>query len=361
MSIFGRLVGGAAQAGSQIAMRYVDDQIATQRAQMMAELQRRTAGQVREDDDAFRNDPTRVQRDRERRSADIASEGSARNKTDLAGKLAEATNTGLTQGMADRESIIAGARSKAEQAAVTAAGNDPAYLKAKGAITAAGETSGSRASAALARHQLNEIEKVAGRAADIRSAQTELSKETDPTKRDAIQQRVSDLQFSGKDPSKFLALAERAQDNAREAIKLLADPATAEEGKRQLAKANELSRKAAQAAGLKLSDDADPFAIPGAKPGKGADPYAKLEVKPAPSSGIIDRVKAKFDAAPEPQAKAADPAARAAEIKRALAVDDDIKSGVGGSATRMLRSGALPMGMAQRRDLEADLAKLTGR
>lgn len=84
MSIFGRLVGGAAQAGAQIANKYIDDQIATQRAQMLAELQRTTAGQIREDDDAFRNDPTRVQRDRDRRTADIEADGKVRRQQKVA-------------------------------------------------------------------------------------------------------------------------------------------------------------------------------------------------------------------------------------------------------------------------------------
>ena len=357
MSIFGRLVGGAAQAGAKIADKYIDDQIATQRAQMMADLQMRSAKEM----DAYNLSDERQGRLTAAEAARERTVGAARNETALTGRRAEATDAPLTQGLADRESIIAGARSKAEQAATVEAGKNPDYLRSKAAITAAGEASGSRAQAALARQQLSEIDRVAGRAADIRAAQTELSKETDPTKRDAIQQRVSDLQFSGKDPTKFLALAERAQDNAREAIKLMADPAAAEEGKRQLAKANDLSRQAAKAAGLKLADDPDPFKVPGGKAAGGADPFAKPEAKADAGGGIIDRVKAKFAAAPEPQAKAADPAARAAEIKQALAVDDDIKSGVGGSVARMLRSGALPMGVVQRRDLESELAKLTGR
>lgn len=102
MSIFGRLVGGAAQAGAQLANKYVDDQIATQRAQMMAELQRRTAGQVREDDDAFRNDPTRVQRDRDRRAEDVKADSVARRGERVA-DLTDPTLTTAEAAKAERD------------------------------------------------------------------------------------------------------------------------------------------------------------------------------------------------------------------------------------------------------------------
>jgi hypothetical protein len=59
-------------------------------------------------------------------------------------------------------------------------------------------------------------------------------------------------------------------------------------------------------------------------------------------------------------APAKSPEARAAEIRAALAADDDIKSSLGGSAARALKHGRMPMGMVERRDLEAELARLTG-
>ena len=102
MSLMGRLVGGAAQAGAAISMRYVDDQIATQRAQMLADLQRTTAGRIREDDDAYRNDPTRVQRDRERRAGDIEAEGVTRRGVEKA-ELGDADLQAARRGKADSD------------------------------------------------------------------------------------------------------------------------------------------------------------------------------------------------------------------------------------------------------------------
>lgn len=90
MSRFRSLMGAAGAAGAGIAAKYVDDEIATNRAQMLAELQRKTAGLMREDADAFENDPNRVARDRLRRredtlaGADTAREVALRDLTDPA-------------------------------------------------------------------------------------------------------------------------------------------------------------------------------------------------------------------------------------------------------------------------------------
>lgn len=130
MSIFKRLVGGAAQAGAQIANKYLDDQIATQRAQMLAELQRTTAGQIREDDDAFRNDPTRVARDRDRRAADIEAEGRVRRGQ----KVADLTDPDLVAAestKAERDAADARRRRVDDITATTPAEVNRAGLLAK--------------------------------------------------------------------------------------------------------------------------------------------------------------------------------------------------------------------------------------
>lgn len=62
---------------------------------------------------------------------------------------------------------------------------------------------------------------------------------------------------------------------------------------------------------------------------------------------------------PEPR-RAMDPKARAAVIQEALARDDNIKSEFGGIGLRAIQQGAMPMGMSQRAELEAELRRLTG-
>ncbi len=131
MSILGRLVGGAAQAGAQIAMKYVDDQIATQRAQMLAELQRTTAGQIREDEDAFRNDPTRVERDRARKAADIEAEGKVRRGQ----RVAELTDPDLATAEATKAERDAADKRRREVEDIEA--KTPAEVKRAGLLAQA--------------------------------------------------------------------------------------------------------------------------------------------------------------------------------------------------------------------------------
>ena len=53
MSLFKRALGGIGRAGGQLSNRYIDENLAMQRAQFMADLQRSTASGMREDQEAF--------------------------------------------------------------------------------------------------------------------------------------------------------------------------------------------------------------------------------------------------------------------------------------------------------------------
>lgn len=136
MSLFSRAVGGAASAGVALSSKYIDEGLAAQRAQMIADLQRTGAKNIREDDDAFRNDPTRVQRDRERRAGDVEFDSKAKrdatlrdlNDTELRGaksaagdadaadvaRRALSTSKTLLPQEAERETVMARARSKVD-------------------------------------------------------------------------------------------------------------------------------------------------------------------------------------------------------------------------------------------------------
>jgi len=158
------------------------------------------------------------------------------------------------------------------------AANDKDWLKAnwtvamadpkvKAAYTASMASAG--ASAAQARmigEQYKQLVEVGARATQVRNLQTELANAPDDAAREAIQSKISSLGFQGKDPSKFLSLAERAQDNVRDALKILSDPAATDEAKAaartSMAKAQELSSKAAAAGGLKLDATAPVNAPP---------------------------------------------------------------------------------------------------
>lgn len=158
MSMFSRAVGGAAAAGASISSRYIDEGLAAQRAQMLADLQ--LEGQKKLDQ--YQNDPTRREMLRGEAAKDSTATADAANAANLRGKRAEATDPALSEGLASRESLLTKARGQATREAETEAGNDPAYIKAKRALAMAGhvESSSSAAQAALMRLQAKDLERL---------------------------------------------------------------------------------------------------------------------------------------------------------------------------------------------------------
>lgn len=84
-SSFGRALAGAAGAAGALANRYIDEELAQQRAQALADIQRRNAQGMREDADAFDNDPKRLERNRDRVRKDALSAGRTSREVELEG------------------------------------------------------------------------------------------------------------------------------------------------------------------------------------------------------------------------------------------------------------------------------------
>ena len=59
-SALGRALSGAGEGVSRLGGKYIDEELAQQRAQALADIQRATAGKMRGDEFAFQNDPTNV-------------------------------------------------------------------------------------------------------------------------------------------------------------------------------------------------------------------------------------------------------------------------------------------------------------
>lgn len=74
---------GFSAAGAQVANKYLDEQIAKDRAEFMAQLQRRTAGEIRQDDAAFRDQRAPIERERARQ--DVLAQGAATREAAVAG------------------------------------------------------------------------------------------------------------------------------------------------------------------------------------------------------------------------------------------------------------------------------------
>jgi hypothetical protein len=81
----GRALAGGGGAAADLANRYITEELATQRAQALADIQRTSATHQREDEDAFRNDPTRLARDRATKRDDVLAANSAAREAELAG------------------------------------------------------------------------------------------------------------------------------------------------------------------------------------------------------------------------------------------------------------------------------------
>lgn len=96
------LAGAAAGLGSglaSIAQKYIDADMEQQKAEALAALRVRTERTIREEDDAFRNDPARIARDRANRSADTIEAGKAADAV----LLNRAGNQQLTDAMVAQE------------------------------------------------------------------------------------------------------------------------------------------------------------------------------------------------------------------------------------------------------------------
>lgn len=85
MSLFKAALTGFSAAGANVANKYLDDQIAKDRAQFLADLQRKTSGQIREDDYAFKTDPGRVQTTRDIAAGDVKAQAGAKRAAEMEG------------------------------------------------------------------------------------------------------------------------------------------------------------------------------------------------------------------------------------------------------------------------------------
>lgn len=152
MSLFGRAVGAAAGAAAQQTSKYVDQQLANERAQFLADLQVQTSGRMQEQNFAFENDPNRVATRQQTARSNVLATAGATREAELAGlndtPLLERRRTvageeeaaaaqrkvgtmrTLMPAEAEREGAMVGARSEAERQALIAAGNDPKALAA---------------------------------------------------------------------------------------------------------------------------------------------------------------------------------------------------------------------------------------
>lgn len=303
MSMLGSLAMGVAGGASAFASQAQGDieknqklDIARQTAEIEAQMRMRLAEFT--SDLGLRTEAKTVAQQNTPERLSLL-QGAARSNAVAAGETARTVDTARlgdealnAAGQAKAASDAKAANKTLVDLAMSNAGNKD-YLKAKwddlmkdprinAAYTSAMASAGAAGTQAkLAAEQLTQLKNVGARAEEVRGLQEQLKAAGDDTSRSAIQQRITDLGFVGVDPSKFLSLAEKAQDNARDAVKLLLDPNLSSDpdnkarAQEMLRRANELATKAAAMGRIKMDPAPDAFAIPGAKGGAGgADPYA---------------------------------------------------------------------------------------
>lgn len=208
------------------------------------------------------------------------------------------------------------AASETERELVKAKAGDKAYIEAFTALKFADPevrahiaqmNAAAGASAASVREsaeRLKQLGQVGAVAQTVRGLQSDLAKTTDPEARKAIEQKITDLGFNGKDIKSFLSTAERAMSNGDAAMKILLDPTADEQTKdiarKQLARANDFAEQAAGMAGIKAKPQAATGPAVGAEVNgyvfKGGDPNdkknwtAKSAAKPS-GAGMLSSVK----------------------------------------------------------------------
>jgi len=252
------------------------------RSQLLAQIQRENAKNIRGDTFEFENNPSNV----------ATMIGTATTKAEAAGKVSRSEKAlDLTDPSLVAAQTAEEARKRAEKVLDVEATSEAARVEMKKNVadkpfidavkqfkiasdpeTAAkiaqlmASTGTLNAETALRKQNLTDLIEVSKRAKDIRDIQAELSNTKDDKRRVELHQQLGDLTTGGRNPEKFLEAVNRAQDNARDALKLLVDPLATDSQKSaanaQLDAANALVRAAAKMGGIDLGGG-----------GQAVDPY----------------------------------------------------------------------------------------
>jgi hypothetical protein len=102
MSAWGRALAGAGGAAADIANKYIDAEIANSRAQVLADIQRRSQLQLTKETDAYTRDPARLAAIRSETALDAAST----NESTMAAAMARASHKPLTEAEIARTNAI---------------------------------------------------------------------------------------------------------------------------------------------------------------------------------------------------------------------------------------------------------------
>lgn len=170
-SAFGRALGGFGAGVASLSNKYIDEDLAQQRAQAMADIQVATAGKIRQADDEFKNDPTRIARDRATKRDDAIAAGATAQSVELNAlanttlqdaRIASAVKTGAANRSEKVLDLQVEGKAKAE--IEKQFGNDPLLLAARKKLALANhvDSADSVARAELARMEIGDRKRLGG-------------------------------------------------------------------------------------------------------------------------------------------------------------------------------------------------------
>lgn len=235
-SSLGRALAGAGSGIADVANKYLDEQLLTRRAQVLADIQRTSAVQQAKDIDTAMNDPGRRERLRVEGAKDVTSAAAAAlpGEVERTRQVGKATADTATQAEIDR-------------------GTNPLYIKAKRAEALAThiESAGSLAQAQLAKFQLGVAQRL-----DYLKGQLQSAVRTgDKMEEDRLQREVDVLQDKGGAMAKFYSVAEHAAAAMAPALKILNDQYADEGAKREAAATVRQQRAIVTSAGKRIGID----------------------------------------------------------------------------------------------------------
>lgn len=303
-SAFGRALSGAGEAAQQLARRYIDDEILRNREEAFADLRVRTAGTIREQDDAFKNDPTRVARDRQRTQDDtVAARETARQQAPLDAQTArEVEAARLNDG-----TLNEAARKKAADDAAAAAKSKNDQTKA--------EASDEQLLAARAKIELSDpkvAQEIARSKASISASEASAGAAAASARQSNAQ--TAGIELANEDKKRWNGLHDQLSSVL--ADKTITDPKVRAEKMAPIQQQIEMMRAKGGGGGAKQSEggtltkeweqDGAKYTLKTGANGAAvqqADPYAvkpgeKPAAKPAPAKPIMDAAKERVSADP---------------------------------------------------------------
>lgn len=346
---------GFSAAGAQVANKYLDQQLAQQRAEFMAQLQRRTAGEIRQDDAAFRDQRAPIERERTRQ--DLLAQGAATREAAVAG-WSDTTFQSARRSQEEADAAAKRGERVKDLNAETPILMDRARQEAdiRGRIQAKWSNSGKQTIA----DKIKEMEAAIGRpltAAEKEGVAGLGKKPADDPSKAAIDAVLAGVKDGTIKP-------EEVGPKVNAIVKSLRVTPMEEDIRNGLSRARAEGKAAEAIAELRQAGFSDQQLLAaGVTPSelKGAAP--QMETKPAQRS-LMDRALT-GRGAPNAQATLAPSRTteqRIAEIRAALAKDDAMKSAESwkdGIGMKVLQGEAAFLAVAERRALEDELARLT--